>query len=169
MSDVNRLNDPEYRWYHPDEMARIMPYPTERARLGIIVIDYNKLRDDNDANIKLRTIHDLDWAKFKGLIDRIPYGAMNSSRKKETLQPKDRLHFETRDKGVCYLCGSVYKYGSCNVYAYSDTNYKLSHLHHVIPNGNVTDENIITLCTHCHQMVHQAMYVAGKWKYGRPL
>ena len=164
----NQLNNPEYRWYHPNEMAKIMPYASERNRLGVEVLDYNELREKNEGTIKERTNHTLNWITFKKLIDIITYNLPNS-QKKEALQPKDRLHFEQRDKGVCLVCGSVYHYSSCNPYTYKETNYKLSHLHHVIPNGKISDDNIVTLCTHCHQMVHQAMFISGKWKFGRPL
>lgn len=164
----NDLNDPEYRWYHKKEMEKIMPYVSERKRLGVIVLDYEKLRAENDMNIHVKTCHNLNWNAFKMLVE-IDTEAIDYNEKKKALQPKDRLHFETRDKGLCFICGSIYRYGSCNVYAYTQTNYKLSHLHHIIPNGDTIDDNIVTLCTHCHQMVHQAMYVAGKWRYGRPL
>jgi hypothetical protein len=38
----------------------------------------------------------------------------------------------------------------------------------VIPDGDVSDENIVTLCVHCHQIVHQILYVEGRWRYARP-
>ncbi len=168
MTSVDQLNNPEYRWHHKTEMSQIMPYYTERKRLGIITLDYEKLRRDNESRIKESVMHELDWNRFKNLIYCIPDN-LNKSKKKVSFQPIDRLHFETRDKGFCYLCNSIYHYGSCNVYSSSEKTYKLSHLHHIIPNGDVTDDNIVTLCTHCHQMVHQVMYVAGKWKYERQL
>ena len=164
----DKLNDPEYRWYHKEEMAKIMPFTSERNRLGIKALDWVALRYENDLKIKEQRRHNLDWDKFKRLVEGIPDN-LDKTKTKKALQPNDRLHFEMRDKGLCYLCGSTFHYGSCNVYAYTGTNYKLSHLHHVIPNGDISDENIITLCTHCHQMVHQASFIAGKWKYGRPL
>jgi hypothetical protein len=164
----DNLNNPEYRWYHPDKMAQIMPYYAERKRLNIKKLDYEELRRKNDERIKEQTSRNLDWDNLKWLIDTIP-DDLDRTQKKKGFQPKDRLHFEKRDKGVCYICGSTYHYGSCNVYAYSQTNYKLSHLHHILPNGEITDDNIVTLCTHCHQVVHQIMYISGKWRYGRPL
>lgn len=173
MSDVSKdmldkWNDPEYRWYHKEEMSGLLVYSSERINRGILTINYKELREKNDAIIKERTVHNLNWIKFKELIDRIPNN-LDRSDKKTPLTPKDRLHFETRDKGLCYLCGSVYRYGSCNVYSSTQTTYKLSHLHHIIPNGRVTDDNILTLCTHCHQLIHHALFISGKWKYARPL
>lgn len=168
MTTNEQLNDPEYRWNHKTQLSKIMPHYHERKRLGIISLDYEKLRQENDDKIKEKTCHDLEWGFFKGLVDTLP-NTIDKTRKKENLQPSDRLHFETRDKGVCYLCRSIYHYGSCNKYRSSEKTYKLSHLHHILPNGDVSDDNIITLCTHCHQMVHQALQVAGKWKYARPL
>lgn len=132
-----------------------------------------KLRDKNDAKIIEQQNHDIDWDRFKYLVVGCFPRDHDWNQKKVALQPKDRLKYEMRDKGFCYICRSCYHYGSCNVYLYTHlythTNYKLSHLHHVIPNGGVDDKNIVTLCTHCHQMVHQAMYIEGTWKYTRPL
>jgi 5-methylcytosine-specific restriction endonuclease McrA len=126
-----------------------------------------QLRSDNDELIKERRVIGLDWTRFRNLVDiQIPEKIKNQT--KETLNPSDRLKFETRDGGVCYICGSVYHYGSCNMYSGLYGTCKLSHLHHIIPNGTVNDNNIVTLCTHCHQMVHQAMYISGVWKYARP-
>lgn len=127
-----------------------------------------ELRAKNDEKIHEYRNFEIDWQKFKYLV-YLPGENPNKESKKKALQPKDRLHFETRDKGECYICGSTFHYGSCNEYLYTYTNYKLCHLHHVIPNGGIEDNNIVTLCTHCHQMVHQAMYIAGTGKYSRPL
>lgn len=127
-----------------------------------------QLRSNNDELITEKREFGIDWGRFKNLVEvYIPKNTKNYS--KETLQPKDRLKFEVRDKGICYICDSKFHYGSCNVYSGLNRTYKLSHLHHIIPNGDVSDDNIVTLCTHCHQLVHQAMYIAGTWKYGRPL
>lgn len=172
MSDApptrKELNDPEYRWYHKKEMAEIMPYFTRRKALGVKILNYEELRTKVDNKIVEVIRHNLDWDRFKFLIDEVPDTHDSNCRKKE-LNPKDRLHFERRDRGVCFVCGSTYHYGSCNVFAYVERTYKLSHLHHVDPLGDKSDQNIVTLCTHCHQMVHSAMFVSGKWKYGRPL
>lgn len=42
MTTTEQLNDPEYRWYHKEEMSKIMPFTSERNRLGILVLDYQK-------------------------------------------------------------------------------------------------------------------------------
>jgi 5-methylcytosine-specific restriction endonuclease McrA len=121
-----------------------------------------------DEEIVVKRNYRINWDHFKFLVDEIPQN-LDKTQKKQPFQPKDRLNFEERDQGECFICGSTFPYGSCNVYLYTGTNYKLSHLHHRIPNGTIQYENIYTLCTHCHQMVHQALFIAGKWKYGRPL
>ena len=127
-----------------------------------------KLREENNETIIEYRNMDLNWDRFKRIIVEFPLN-LDKDKQKEILKPKDRLKYEVRDKGRCYICGSIYPYGSCNVYLYTKTNYKLSHLHHIIPNGSIEDSNIITLCTHCHQMVHQALYINGVWNYARPL
>jgi len=110
----------------------------------------------------------IDWNRLKFLV-YAPEHIHDRNKPKVSLQPKDRLKFEKRDKGVCFICESVFYYGSSNMYISNTRDYKLCHLHHVIPNGGIDDNNIVTLCTHCHQMIHQAMYIAGTWKYARPI
>jgi hypothetical protein len=127
-----------------------------------------ELRSENDNLIHEQKKYGIDWIRFKHLVEAIPPN-LDKSKKKTALQTKDRLKFEMRDKGVCYICDSIFHYGSCNVFLYTHSDYKLSHLHHIIPTGGIEDDNIVTLCTHCHQMVHQALYISGAWKYARPL
>lgn len=168
MMIVDRLNDPEYRWQHKDELREIMRRSSQRRKFKIEVLDYALLREKNDSKIIECSRRNFDWNTFKDIVYAIP-GDLDRSISKKTFQPADRLHFETRDGGICYICGSVYHYGSCNKYRNTDRIYNLSHLHHVIPNGPINDANIITLCVHCHQIVHHALFLTGKWKYGNPL
>lgn len=136
MTDIKLLNDPEYRWYHKEEMSKIMPFPSQRKRLGVTIIDYEKLRSLNDEKIKLCKDRYFDWERLKFVVDSVP-SDYDKSGVKKPFTPKDRLHFERRDKGCCFIC--------------------------------VCDTNVITLCVHCHQVVHQLLYLQRKCKYGRPL
>lgn len=128
--------------------------------------DCNEKRAELDETIKVNVVKGIDWDRFKYLIN-IDHGHHH----KMPFNNCDRLRFETRDKGICYICGSTYPYGSSNKYLapYGNRNYKQCHLHHRIPGGFADDNNIFTLCTHCHQMIHQALYISGKWKFARPL
>jgi 5-methylcytosine-specific restriction endonuclease McrA len=146
MISIEQLNDPEYRWYHKEEMAKIMPFTSERNRLGITVINYDQLRRQHLSTIKETKSHNLDWDRFRCLIDSIPARAYYETSKTK-LQPKDFYHFEKRDGCECYICGTVSRF---------------TQLHHVIPTGPVTDDNVVTLCEPCHKMVHIALYVSGK-------
>lgn len=169
MKVKNILNDPEYRWYHKDEMSKIMPYPTMRKQYGIKIINYTKLRCENDSKITLCKDRDFRFERLKYILDSVPSTPDKSKRKKK-LDPRDRLHFERRGMGTCWICGQINHYGSNNEYSmYDYKGYGVSHLHHIIPNGDATDENIITLCSHCHQVVHHILYLLGKCKYARPL
>lgn len=158
MIDFKLVNDPEYRWYHKKE---IFPYYVERKKYDIKVLDYDTLRRENSLKIKLDVKRCFDWDIFKSVIDIVPDN-LDRSRKKQILEPRDRLHFEMRDMGKCHVCGQVNRYG------YYGNGYRISHLHHIIPNGQATDENIITLCLHCHQAVHQILYLLGKWSFAKP-
>jgi len=73
MATIDEINDPEWRWQHKEEMSKIMPFQSERIRLGIIVINYTKLRQNYLSTIKESISHNLDWDRFKYLIDIVPY------------------------------------------------------------------------------------------------
>lgn len=146
MTSIEQLNDTEYRWYHKEEMAKIMPFTSERNRLGIKIINYDELRREHISKIKELKSHELQWDRFKRLVDSVPLSAYRETSKTK-LQPKDLHHFEKRDGCKCYLCGTVSRF---------------TQLHHVIPTGPVTDDNIVTLCESCHKMVHIALYASGK-------
>jgi 5-methylcytosine-specific restriction endonuclease McrA len=161
----DRWKDPEYRIRNAINMRE----KREQRAKGILPTDYAKLRGENEILIKENRNNVINWDRLRKLIYIKPR-YKDRDNKKVALQPKDRLKYEIRDKGECYICGSTFHYGSCNKYLCNGTvTYKLSHLHHIIPNGDTSEENIVTLCTHCHQIVHQMMYIAGTWKYARPL
>jgi hypothetical protein len=148
MPTQNELNDPEWRWQHKIDTRKIMPYTSERIRLKIKVIDYPQLRREYLSKIKEVRSHKLDWGRFRNLIDIVPGSAYASGPKKK-LQPMDMYHFERRDKCTCYLCGTISRY---------------TQFHHIIPTGDTSDKNIVTLCESCHKMVHIALYSYGKRK-----
>jgi 5-methylcytosine-specific restriction endonuclease McrA len=131
--------------------------------------DIRRQRMENEETFQEHRSFRINWVRLRELIERVPYDC-DKGATKEALTPQDRLKFEVRDGGVCYICESVFCYGSCNSYVWNGpTTYKMSHLHHIIPNGTIKDENITTLCTHCHQLVHQILYLDGRWKYTKPL
>jgi 5-methylcytosine-specific restriction endonuclease McrA len=162
MIDIALINDPEYRWNHKEEMSRITPYYSERKKYGMDVLNYETLRYENQLKIKPDVKRRFDWDIFKSVIDMVPNN-LDKTKKKQGLEPRDRLHFEMRDMGECHICGQINKYG------YYGNGYRVSQLHHIIPNGRTTNENIITLCLHCHQSVHQILYLLGKWGFAKPL
>ena len=162
MTDIKLLNDPEYRWYHRDEMSKIMPRVSIRKSMGIKIIDYEKLREINSVKIKPCKTRKFDWDSLKFFVNEVPRTLKDSNKKQ--FSPADRLHFETRDRGVCAICGQINRYGS------SSNGYGISQLHHIVPNGPIDDDNnVATLCMHCHQVVHQLLYLDVRWKYARPL
>jgi 5-methylcytosine-specific restriction endonuclease McrA len=159
MIDPSKVNDPEYRWSHKREMSEIMPYYAKRKEFGVKVLDYWALRVENNERINPNKIRHFNLNDLMRLVDSVP-AKLDRSGTKKSLQPADRLHFESLDMGECCACGYTSKYN----------NYDTScHLHHVDPIGNISDTNIVTLCVHCHQVVHHLLFLMGKWKYARPL
>jgi 5-methylcytosine-specific restriction endonuclease McrA len=157
MIDVVQINNPEYRWLHKKEMKEIMTHTSIRNDMGVKVLDYNRLREENDSKIRESNIKDFDWDRLKSLVDRVSF-RIDKNKTKTVIQPQDHLHFESRDKGKCFVCRRVGKYCSGK-----------SHLHHIIPNGDLSDDNIVTLCVNCHQLVHLLLFMSDRWKYARPL
>jgi hypothetical protein len=154
MTDIKLLNNPEYRWNHKEEMSKIMPYISIRNELGIKVINYDKLRQEYLETIKEKKDKSFDWDKFRELVERVPLlDTYDKSLKKTQLNPADMYHFERRDGCECYMCGTVSRY---------------TQFHHIIPYGSVVDDNIVTLCLHCHQLVHLALYMTKRWKFAMP-
>ena len=99
---------------------------------------------DYDLLIKLISIpDDLDREKKKEKIPQAPH----------TL----REEIGKRDHMVCQLCGKK---------EIGDAHHgNILHLHHIIPNGSATPDNLITLCRNCHRAVHLLLYTSKKWKY----
>lgn len=149
MTSAIELNDPEYRWYHKKEMKEILTSYHKRKELGVIVICYQDLREKYLNSIREVESRSLDWIRFKLLVDMVPLG-LDRDKKKGNLEIRDMLHFERRDACKCYICGRVSRF---------------TQFHHIMPNGDISDENIVTLCYACHQMVHLSLHVAHKWKW----
>jgi 5-methylcytosine-specific restriction endonuclease McrA len=110
-----------------------------------------------------------DIRKLERMINSVPVGNFNKKVKRIQYKPGEREALEARDKGICFLCGAQNPYGSTNIYSCQERNYKLSHLHHRSPIRGNDPNNIVTLCVHCHQIVHQILFVDGRAKFSRPL
>jgi 5-methylcytosine-specific restriction endonuclease McrA len=68
--------------------------------------------------------------------------------KKQLIYPETRKKVMQRDK-VCQICGRD----------------KDLHIHHIYPQGKADELNLIVLCKFCHQVVHNLLYVTGKYQY----
>ncbi|MDD1778274.1 MAG: HNH endonuclease [Candidatus Helarchaeota archaeon] len=128
---------------------------------------------------------------LKELIERVPDGAnIGREIRKETLNKKTRDKIVERDERTCQLCGYVDE--KITEYHYSDRYGSLKstlseefakkhsligdfrkheyypglvQVHHIIPWGDSSDSNLITLCFHCHNAVHLILCRAGKWRH----
>jgi len=107
------------------------------------------------ANIVKR---DFDWELLKKLTDDIPYGL--ERRKAKNIREETKRIVRERDK-VCRLCGRENSVDS--------ESHSILHVHHIIPNGESTEDNLILLCKYCHQTVHNILYVTGKWRFANTL
>ena len=89
----------------------------------------------------------------------IPYG-LELGEKKEVIPKELRETVEKRDNCTCQLCHLKDTYGNPGW----DIPGKLA-IHHIIPNGLAVEENLITLCKNCHNVVHLLLYITKKWRY----
>lgn len=96
---------------------------------------------------------------FLALTRDIPEG-LDLSKKKETVTKEIRDKLISRDNLTCQCCGLKDRYGNPG-YAIRG---KLA-IHHVIPNGKASLDNVVTLCRYCHNAVHAILYASGKWRY----
>lgn len=105
----------------------------------------------------------INWRKLRSLIERVPID-LDRTKKKEPIKEKTREKIYKRDKGVCFICGSIGEYGCKNPFNNSTGRHNI---HHIIPNGKSADYNLVTLCEHCHRVVHEILYIEGRWRYTR--
>lgn len=142
---------------------------TRRIGKGVITIT-NRWDDPKLTPTKPPTqYYTFNWEHLRQLTELLP-DDLDKSIKKQLISPNVKTMLENRDKGKCYICNHTFDYGSNNPYVHNGAKtYKMSQLHHIIPNGTTEPENIVTLCVHCHQIVHQILFVMGKWKYAKPI
>lgn len=98
----------------------------------------------------------LDWEKLKRLTYDVPFG-LDKNIKKEIVNPSIRDFVKKINNNQCYLCLINEK----NLLG------EELQLHHIIPNGSASKENLVYLCTMCHNLVHLLLYLEGKWRYTR--
>lgn len=108
----------------------------------------------------LKNPRTIDYERLSELTEEVPNG-LDIYSKKESISQKLRDHFYTRDQGICYICGLKGEYGSKSPYVNMPGRHNL---HHIIPNGEASHVNVVTLCLKCHRIVHDMLYVLGKWR-----
>ena len=85
---------------------------------------------------------------------------LDRKKRKQPISKEGRKLVIERDNNTCQICGLQDKYGNPGF----DVPGKLA-IHHIIPNGEATPDNLITLCRYCHNAVHAILYASGKWRY----
>ncbi len=90
----------------------------------------------------------VDYPRLLFFTQDIPRG-LDTSMDRQRITPEMKEKITTRDNGVCYICNAV----------------NSPHIHHRIPNGEASEENLFTLCYHCHDIVHSLLFVDRKWKH----
>lgn len=103
----------------------------------------------------------LNYDRLLKLTKEIPHN-LDRKIKKEPIPKKLRDEIVERDNYTCWVCGHEGKENG-----YGNPQWDILgflHIHHIIPNGKATEDNLVTLCKDCHQIVHTLLYLDGKWK-----
>jgi 5-methylcytosine-specific restriction endonuclease McrA len=105
----------------------------------------------------------INFEKLLSLVYAVPHGLYQetSTIKKGFVPIKLREEITKRDKLTCQICGLVDTYGCINPYITLEGKLQI---HHIIPNGKSSLENLITLCKDCHAVVHLLLYIDGRWR-----
>lgn len=104
----------------------------------------------------------IDYERLLELTRDIPW-YLDRKIKKEPIPKKLREKIVERDEYICRVCGHEDKENG-----YGNLQWGIPgslHIHHIIPNGKATEDNLITLCDKCHKAVHLLLYLDGKWKW----
>ena len=96
-----------------------------------------------------------NYERFLEITRAIP--VYNKNLIREGITKKIRGEIVKRDSHKCQLCGLESRYGNPEWGIVGDL-----HIHHIIPNGPSTEDNLITLCKFCHNAVHMVLYRDGK-------
>ncbi|MDO8871788.1 MAG: HNH endonuclease [Methanoregula sp.] len=87
---------------------------------------------------------------------------LDKTKKIEKITLKCREIVTERDDLTCKICGLQDEHGR------GPWGKKgIIALHHIIPTGESSPENIVSLCKYCKNAVNLVLYRSGKWKYIR--
>lgn len=101
-----------------------------------------------------------DYTLLLKLTQDIPSN-LDKSIKKEPISDDIRKLVVKRDGCKCRLCDKVDNFGCGGEYGMDgDLN-----IHHIIPNGKSSVDNLIVLCIKCHMLVHLILWLDGKWRH----
>ena len=87
-----------------------------------------------------------DWGLFERLVEGVPVKVRD--KEKDAFDVEMRDFIRTRDGLKCRVCG--YKKIPERLY-----------VHHIVPNGSASEDNLILLCTTCHEFVHLQLRSKG--------
>lgn len=87
--------------------------------------------------------HTIDAVNLSNIIDKAP--EVDEKIKRKHIPPELKVEVKERDGNRCVVCGR-------------EKNLKV---HHMIPYGESSLENLITLCEFCHEYVHKILKRKG--------
>ena len=85
------------------------------------------------------------WEVLRTLVEHAE--PCEKGEERRLIPPRVRLQVKAERDNRCEVCGR---------------SAEPLHLHHMQPCGPSEPWNLVQLCQHCHQAVHNLLYVAGK-------
>ena len=92
----------------------------------------------------------IHWSALVDMIERVPFG-LDLKKKKVVVTRKRRREFIKKHGNFCDICDSPPA--------------KYMTVHHIIPNGDDSEDNLALLHKNCSKLVHLHLYIEGKWRY----
>jgi len=85
----------------------------------------------------MKKVKNMNFELLKKIVIDVPEN-LDRTKKKETIGREIQILIKNRSNNTCELCG----------------NYLSKLIHHIIPNGASSLDNLIDLCRNCHDAVH---------------
>ena len=126
------------------------------------IIDFEFLdiiKDMEDDNQKRAVVYDMIRRRIKDLkfelygfdlnlldclLNHVPWYEEGKTKESFSIEMRDYIY--ARDNYMCHLCHSSWNGLIC---------------HHIHPQGNITEDNLITLCLKCHEIIHRLLRNRG--------
>lgn len=129
---VNNISDLEFLYIINDIET------DGQQRVVIVELLYRRMKD-----VKFE-LNGFDLSLIDKLLNSVPWYNPEITKEVFTIEMRDLIY--ERDDNECRLCHSFWNGLIC---------------HHIEPQGKATEDNLITLCLKCHEIIHRLLKNKG--------